>query len=251
MKITIYTVNDCKFSQQEKEYLKARNLSFEEKNLELNKEWLTEMLAISNNFAGTPVTRIEKDDGAIRVFKGFTKEEFDEFLGFTVSPQETPGSSPAAQPPLANQISGQEASSTSPALSSPPPQTQQSLPQNQLNDQSPPPSNSDHPSPSVVQEDQFKSKINEVLEKLEESTQPSPATSSPTSPASSSESSFPQQNEPVSQEFYQSDSIPDLSSSISEPAPENDSFVDKNSSTEDQPPINLPNIPDFPEELKK
>ncbi|MGB9707595.1 MAG: glutaredoxin domain-containing protein [Microgenomates group bacterium] len=82
MKITVYTITDCQFSQQEKEYLKSHNLSYEEKNLEQNREWLTEMLAVSNNFAGTPVTKIEKDDGTIIVLKGFTKEEFDEALGF-------------------------------------------------------------------------------------------------------------------------------------------------------------------------
>jgi len=81
MKITVYTVSDCQFSQAEKEYLKLHNLPFEEKNLEQNREWLTEMLAVSNNFAGTPVTKIEKDDGTITVLKGFTKEEFDKELG--------------------------------------------------------------------------------------------------------------------------------------------------------------------------
>jgi glutaredoxin len=82
MKITVYTVSDCQFSKAEKEYLQSHNLPYEEKNLEQNREWLTEMLAVSNNFAGTPVTKIEKDDGQIIVLKGFTKEEFDEVLGF-------------------------------------------------------------------------------------------------------------------------------------------------------------------------
>lgn len=85
MKIIIYTINDCQFSKQEKEYLASHNLQYEEKNLESNREFLTEMLAVSNNFAGTPVTKIEKDDGQIIVLKGFTKEEFDKSLGFTPS----------------------------------------------------------------------------------------------------------------------------------------------------------------------
>lgn len=83
MKITLYTVTDCEFSKQEKEYLTSHTLAFEEKNLEQNKEWLTEMLTVGNNFAGTPVTRIEKDNGQTVVLKGFTKTEFDEALGFT------------------------------------------------------------------------------------------------------------------------------------------------------------------------
>ena len=80
MKITVYTITDCKFSQTEKQYLQSRGLQFEEKNLEANREYLTEMLNISNNFAGTPVTKIEKDDGQIIVLKGFTQDEFDKAL---------------------------------------------------------------------------------------------------------------------------------------------------------------------------
>ena len=83
MKITLYTITDCKFSQSEKEYLQSKNIQFEEKNLESNREFLTEMLSISNNFAGTPVTKIEKDDGQVVVLKGFTKDEFDKVLGQT------------------------------------------------------------------------------------------------------------------------------------------------------------------------
>jgi len=86
MKITVYTIKDCTFSKQEKEYLKNNKLTFEEKDLETNKDFLTEMLAISNNFAGTPVTRVEKDDGTISVLKGFTKEEFDTTFGFATPP---------------------------------------------------------------------------------------------------------------------------------------------------------------------
>ena len=87
MKITVYTINDCPFSKQEKDYLSANKLVFEEKNLETNKEFLTEMLTVSNNFAGTPVTKVEKDDGQIAVLKGFTKEEFDKTFGFEAVPK--------------------------------------------------------------------------------------------------------------------------------------------------------------------
>lgn len=105
MKITVYTITDCQFSKQEKEYLTSHQLQYEEKNLETNKDFLTEMLAVSNNFAGTPVTKIEKDDGQIAVLKGFTKEEFDQTLGFTPAPAaqaqaaaSTSSSTPNAQP---------------------------------------------------------------------------------------------------------------------------------------------------------
>ncbi len=81
MKITIYTITACPFSKQEREYLSSHGLQFEEKNLETNREFLTEMLAVGSNFAGTPVTKIEKDDGQIVVLKGFTVAEFDKALG--------------------------------------------------------------------------------------------------------------------------------------------------------------------------
>jgi glutaredoxin len=82
MKITLYTINDCVFCNEEKEYLKSHGLTYDEKNLEVNREFLTEMLTLSNNFAGTPVTKIEKDDESVVILKGFTKEEFDDVLGF-------------------------------------------------------------------------------------------------------------------------------------------------------------------------
>jgi len=97
MKITVYTIKDCAFSKQEKEYLNTNKLVFEEKDLETNKDFLTEMLAISNNFAGTPVTRVEKDDGTIAVLKGFTKSEFDTTFGFA-SPELKAEAGPTVPP---------------------------------------------------------------------------------------------------------------------------------------------------------
>ena len=105
MKITIYTIKDCAFSKQEKEYLNLNKLQFEEKDLEVNKDFLTEMLTVSNNFAGTPVTKIEKDDGSIVVLKGFTKEEFDTTFGLAPAPansQTPPAAAPATNPEPVN-----------------------------------------------------------------------------------------------------------------------------------------------------
>ena len=99
MKITVYTTSDCQFSKQELEYLKSHNLQYEEKNLEINKEFLTEMLAVGDNFSGTPVTRIEKDDGQSVVLKGFTKEEFDQALGFAPAEKQAGPETPAGEPP--------------------------------------------------------------------------------------------------------------------------------------------------------
>lgn len=137
-KITIYTISTCPFSQQEKEYLKAHGFDFEEKNLEQNREWLTEMLAVSNNFAGTPVTKIEDtESGQITVLKGFTKEEFDKVLGIEEKKEEvmlnadlnvssaSKSSDPKTflqqQPPLSKNVESSQSSSQNPSFSSPPP----------------------------------------------------------------------------------------------------------------------------------
>lgn len=123
MKITVYTIKDCAFSKQEKEYLNTNKLTFEEKDLETNKDFLTEMLAISNNFAGTPVTRVEKDDGTIAVLKGFTREEFDTTFGF--APAQVSTDSPITDKPIPD-------STVPPAVNdtpiSPPPQTVAEVP---------------------------------------------------------------------------------------------------------------------------
>ncbi len=136
MKITIYTIKDCAFSKQEKEYLNTNKLVFEEKDLETNKDFLTEMLAISNNFAGTPVTRVEKDDGTIAVLKGFTKEEFDKTFGFiaevkppseaeakptppveAVAPAPIPTDFPPIETPVAQDLSAEASAKADPLKS--------------------------------------------------------------------------------------------------------------------------------------
>ena len=80
MKATIYTTSTCPFCQQEKTYLQSKGIAFEEKNVELNKAFLDEMLQVGNNFAGVPVTKIDKNDGQSVVLKGFTQAEFDSVL---------------------------------------------------------------------------------------------------------------------------------------------------------------------------
>ena len=124
MKITIYTIKDCAFSKQEKEYLTANKLMFEEKDLETNKDFLTEMLAISNNFAGTPATRVEKDDGTIAVVKGFTKEEFDTTFGLAPMPASPVAEAGApAEPVVPIEAPVTPAVDVPPVVETPPPQT--------------------------------------------------------------------------------------------------------------------------------
>lgn len=89
MKVTVYTIPNCPFCKQEKDYLTSKGVKFEEKDVQSNKEHLTEMLNVSNKFAGVPFTVIEKDGGEKVMLKGFTQSEFDAALG---------GSSDAAKP---------------------------------------------------------------------------------------------------------------------------------------------------------
>lgn len=181
MKITVYTVNECQFSKEEKEYLTSHNLPFAEKNLEQNKDWLTEMLAVSNNFAGTPVTKIERDDGQIVVSKGFTKEELEKELGLSSTPTSPPPPPPVAEPPPI------------PTVIEPPPATDTGTPPAQPEPpaQPPPPTPEQPQSPPVPvaptnqlsQDPQLTSILNDLQSKSNQpTTQQSPASSLPSIP---------------------------------------------------------------------
>lgn len=160
MKITIYTTNECEFSKKEKEYLTAHALQYEEKNLETNREFLTEMLAVSNNFAGTPVTKIEKDDGQIVVLKGFTPEEFDKTLG-TVKTAVAADQPPVVQTPQAPSVP------TPPAPTPPTTNNQQpTIPQSQP---STPPVVSDQPPVTAATTDpRMSSLLNNLQQKADD-----------------------------------------------------------------------------------
>lgn len=100
MQITIYTITDCPFCKKEKEYLTSLGFTFTEKNLEVNRQFLEEMMVASDKFAGVPFTLITKDDGTSVKLKGFTKEEFDVALGL-VTAASVPGdrATPVPTPP--------------------------------------------------------------------------------------------------------------------------------------------------------
>ncbi len=183
MKITIYTVTECQFSKQLKNYLQANNLQYEEKNLELNKEWLSEMLAVSNNFAGTPVAKIEKDDDSIVVLKGFTKEEYDQVLGLTPSFQPTEQLIQTQQQSQQTQQQNSETPTSTENQSTNQPQT---FPEQTLSEQNQPQSQS----PTTTNDQSLESlqttnlnqptentpssqpdPMNNILERLEENTQ--------------------------------------------------------------------------------
>jgi len=148
MKITIYTVSDCQFSKAEIEYLKSHNLPYQEKNLEQNREWLNEMLAVSNNFAGTPVTKIEKDDGQILVLKGFTQEEFDQVLSFKKEEPVVQASANVDVTPPTPPTSTQSSTNQPPSQTFPPP------PQSPQTTTPPQPTTTPSPAPPLPQTSQ-------------------------------------------------------------------------------------------------
>jgi glutaredoxin len=96
MKITVYTITDCPFCKQEKEFLTAQGLQFEEKNVQENRQFLTEMLDVSDKFAGVPFTLVEKDSGEKIGLKGFTQSEFEAALGLTAAAPAAPAAMSAA-----------------------------------------------------------------------------------------------------------------------------------------------------------
>lgn len=138
MKITIYTISDCPFCQAEKDYLAQNNLNFEEKNVEQNREFLGEMLELSEKGAVVPFTVIIKDSGEEVKLRGFTKEEFDVALGLVqttsqsdqkASGMQTTGiSQHAPSTPVSNEalkgVMDNSATMSGPDTSSPPPQKQ-------------------------------------------------------------------------------------------------------------------------------
>lgn len=258
MKITVYTISTCPFSQQEKDYLKANNLPYEEKNLEMNREWLAEMLAISNNFAGTPVTRIEDDQGQIRILKGFTKEEFDEVLGLKPREEAKPVSEMNNQvtpPPVANQsVSNQP--SPSDQAPSPTQSTSSAQPTTPNQQTQPPPNLPEDQQPTTDQS--FTSDFNPPVPP------PPPAVPFSQSQAAPQEPSFPagqdigQANQadnnptpapPVEDLSAQNPTNPFDINPVGQPSnPIDQSEQGVVNNQPNQTPSNLPNIPDFPGE---
>jgi len=177
MKITVYTITDCEFSKQEKEYLASHQLQYEEKNLETNKEFLTEMLAVSNNFAGTPVTKIEKDDGKIEILKGFTSADFDGVLGFETEKKEESPKKPEEKQDMKkpedqkapDEVKAEPVTPPNPGAA---PKVQQTQPQTPQPTSSKPANPSPTPPPA---NDPLNSILADLQAKAEEPTTPPPA----------------------------------------------------------------------------
>lgn len=106
--VVVYTIENCPFCKAEKDYLTAHAIQFEEKRVDSNEANLKEMLALSDNFAGVPVTHL-KGESSQRIVKGFTEAEFAQeltdvgFLKLEATSQAVPQAvqEPVVQQPVA------------------------------------------------------------------------------------------------------------------------------------------------------
>lgn len=63
-----------------KDYLKSKNVSFEEKLVDSDEKAREEMAQVSGGFLGVPFTVISKDDGTSETVLGFDKGKLDSLL---------------------------------------------------------------------------------------------------------------------------------------------------------------------------
>ena len=98
--ITVYTIENCPFCKAEKEYLAKEGMQFAEKRVDTSEPDLKEMLELSDNFAGVPVTLVKTGDRQ-RVIKGFTQADFEQELVALGMKQASAAPAPASNEPVA------------------------------------------------------------------------------------------------------------------------------------------------------
>ena len=72
-KVTVYTSNTCPYCTMAKDYLKDREVAFEEKNVQTDKEARQELMAMG--YTGVPVICVDDEQ-----IVGFDKDRLDELL---------------------------------------------------------------------------------------------------------------------------------------------------------------------------
>ena len=72
-KVTVYTSNTCPYCTMAKDYLKDREVAFEEKNAQTDKEARQELMAMG--YTGVPVICVDDEQ-----IVGFDKARLDELL---------------------------------------------------------------------------------------------------------------------------------------------------------------------------
>lgn len=80
--ITIYSTRTCPYCVMLKDYLKGKNIDFEEVLIDVNPEEAPKILDMCGSL-GTPCTHITLENGKEINILGFDKPKFDEVLGIT------------------------------------------------------------------------------------------------------------------------------------------------------------------------
>jgi len=80
MQFIIYSTTTCPYCQMLKDYLKERDIGYEEKLVDQDDLARDEMVKVSNGFLGVPFSVITKNDGAKETVIGFDKGRLDSIL---------------------------------------------------------------------------------------------------------------------------------------------------------------------------
>ncbi|MBI1863609.1 glutaredoxin family protein [Candidatus Woesebacteria bacterium] len=81
MNIIIYSTTTCPYCSMLKDYLKEKNISYEEKLVDQDEKAKEEMMGVSGGFLGVPYVVITKDDGNRESVIGFDKGKLEGILG--------------------------------------------------------------------------------------------------------------------------------------------------------------------------
>lgn len=81
-KVKIYSTSTCPYCKMEKEYLKSKNIEFEDVLLDQHPEEVQTSVDTCGSM-GVPCTHITKDDGTEVNIMGFDKPKIDEALGLS------------------------------------------------------------------------------------------------------------------------------------------------------------------------
>lgn len=81
-KVTIYTTKTCPFCLMEKDYLKEKQVEYEEIYVDEKPEEAIKMVEISGQM-GVPFTVIDRENGTRITILGFDRPRIAEALGFT------------------------------------------------------------------------------------------------------------------------------------------------------------------------
>ena len=77
--VTIYTTTTCKYCGPVKDFLKSKNIPYEEVLLDQHPERIQESVDISGS-RGVPVTKITKDDGSASAVLGWDQPALEQAL---------------------------------------------------------------------------------------------------------------------------------------------------------------------------